>query len=145
MQFHSQHFTLSIILFRFAGLRLAISGNVPQGFGLSSSAAIEVATATALNELAHAALTPQQLAVVAQQAEHNYAGVMCGIMDQFVFSSLFSSLLSVSLFLFFFFLFISVIIEIAFFSIYIIFASVTFIIIYNKRTFKRPFNLLISI
>ena len=56
---------------------------VPFGSGLSSSAAIEVATAVALCELAGAAYDKVELAVISQRAENEYAGVNCGIMDQF--------------------------------------------------------------
>jgi galactokinase len=63
-----------------------ISGNVPRASGLSSSAALEVATATAFlgaSELTHA-LDGVQLAQAAQRAENQFVGVNCGIMDQFI-------------------------------------------------------------
>ena len=56
---------------------------VPFGSGLSSSAAIEVSTAVALCELAGVPYDKVQLAVLSQRAENKYAGVNCGIMDQF--------------------------------------------------------------
>jgi len=56
---------------------------VPFGSGLSSSAAIEVATAVALCELGGIAYEKKHLAVLSQRAENEYAGVNCGIMDQF--------------------------------------------------------------
>ena len=56
---------------------------VPFGSGLSSSASIEVATAVALCELAGVAYDKAELAVLSQRAENEYAGVNCGIMDQF--------------------------------------------------------------
>jgi galactokinase len=56
---------------------------VPIGAGLSSSAAIECATVFALNELLGTNLTRLNMLGMAQKAEHEYAGVMCGIMDQF--------------------------------------------------------------
>ncbi len=56
---------------------------VPFGSGLSSSAAIEVSTAVALCELAGVEYDKVHLAVIAQRAENEYAGVNCGIMDQF--------------------------------------------------------------
>lgn len=65
------------------GFRLAVYGDVPLGAGLSSSAAIECATAFALNELYGFGLNRRDLALLAQKAEHEFAGVKCGIMDQF--------------------------------------------------------------
>jgi galactokinase len=56
---------------------------VPFGSGLSSSASIEVATAVALCELAGVPYEKKELAVLSQRAENEYAGVNCGIMDQF--------------------------------------------------------------
>ncbi len=56
---------------------------VPFGSGLSSSAAIEVATAVTLCEFAGVAYDKVDLAVLAQKAENEYVGVNCGIMDQF--------------------------------------------------------------
>ena len=63
---------------------LFIHADLPQGAGLSSSASLEVATALALLALAGKKLEPQQLALACQRAEHTYAGVRCGIMDQTV-------------------------------------------------------------
>ena len=60
-----------------------IHSDIPIGGGLSSSAAIEVATATLLEALTGHALSPQDKALLCQQAEHKFAGVPCGIMDQF--------------------------------------------------------------
>lgn len=57
-------------------------GNVPAGAGLSSSAAIEVVTAFAMNDQLNLGLTRTQIAQICQQAEHA-CGVNCGIMDQF--------------------------------------------------------------
>ena len=65
------------------GFNLAIDGDVPLGAGLSSSAAVECATAFALNELFGLGLTKLEMVQRAQKAEHTFAGVMCGIMDQF--------------------------------------------------------------
>lgn len=56
---------------------------VPFGSGLSSSAAIEVSTIAALAILAGEKLDPVEIALAAQKAEHEYAGVNCGIMDQY--------------------------------------------------------------
>ncbi|HZZ26633.1 MAG TPA: galactokinase [Pirellulales bacterium] len=60
-----------------------ILSNVPLGGGLSSSAALEVATATLLEAMLGKSLEPVQKALLCQEAEHQYAGVPCGIMDQF--------------------------------------------------------------
>ena len=66
------------------GANLVIKGEVPIGAGLSSSAALEVATALAL--LANSGLTWSRVDVskACQRAEHEYAGTKCGIMDQFI-------------------------------------------------------------
>ena len=66
------------------GGELYITGDLPNGAGLSSSASLEVAVALALLDLAGKTLPPQKLALACQWAEHNYAGVRCGIMDQTV-------------------------------------------------------------
>jgi galactokinase len=63
---------------------LTITGNVPQGAGLSSSASLEVATATALLALAGRTMPGPEIARVCQRAENNYVGAPVGIMDQFV-------------------------------------------------------------
>ncbi|HZI01791.1 MAG TPA: galactokinase [Flavisolibacter sp.] len=65
------------------GFNLVIDGNIPIGAGLSSSAAVECATAYALNDLFQLGISKMDLVKMAQKAEHEYAGVMCGIMDQF--------------------------------------------------------------
>ena len=57
---------------------------VPFGSGLSSSAAIEVSTLAALAACAGETCNPVEIALLAQKCEHNYIGVRCGIMDQFV-------------------------------------------------------------
>ncbi len=69
--------------FQIGGFNLLIDGDVPLGAGLSSSAAVECATAFALNELFGLGLSKLQMVQTAQKAEHTFAGVMCGIMDQF--------------------------------------------------------------
>jgi len=69
---------------RAVGANLLISSDVPPGGGLGSSAAVEVAVASALSGLAGRCMEPARLARICQQAEHEYAGVHCGIMDQFV-------------------------------------------------------------
>ncbi len=58
-------------------------GDIPSGAGLSSSAALESVFGFALNEINQFGLDRLALAKVGQKAEHNYVGVMCGIMDQF--------------------------------------------------------------
>ena len=65
------------------GCDLYYDCTVPFGSGLSSSAAIEVATAVALYEYAGVAYDKVQVALLSQKAENEYAGVNCGIMDQF--------------------------------------------------------------
>ncbi|GAA4367129.1 galactokinase [Hymenobacter saemangeumensis] len=65
------------------GFDCAFGGNVPIGSGMSSSAAVECGIGYALNELLNAGLDKMELARAGQLAEHTYAGVMCGIMDQF--------------------------------------------------------------
>lgn len=65
------------------GYDLLYSGDVPQGAGLSSSAAIEVVTAFAFNDLWQAGYDRTEIARIGQRSEHEFAGVNCGIMDQF--------------------------------------------------------------
>jgi len=65
------------------GLDLLIDSTVPLGGGLSSSAALEVATATLIEAVTGMTLDPVDKALVCQRAEHDFAGVPCGIMDQF--------------------------------------------------------------
>ena len=60
-----------------------VESNVPFGGGLSSSASLEVATATLMEAMTGHMLDPIDKALLCQQAEHEYAGVPCGIMDQF--------------------------------------------------------------
>ncbi|GGO66528.1 galactokinase [Nonomuraea cavernae] len=64
------------------GADIAIDGDVPQGAGLSSSAALEVSVAAALNDLHDLGLTPMELALLGQRAENDFVGMPCGIMDQ---------------------------------------------------------------
>lgn len=65
------------------GFNLVFSGDVPRGSGMSSSAALECGTCFALNEIFDLNIPRLDMIKMAQKAEHNYAGVMCGIMDQF--------------------------------------------------------------
>jgi galactokinase len=65
------------------GFNLVIDGDVPLGAGLSSSAAVECATAFSLNELFSLGMEKLEMVKAAQRAEHEFAKVMVGIMDQF--------------------------------------------------------------
>ncbi len=69
--------------FALKGFDAALTADVPIGAGLSSSAAVECATAFALNSFFQAGFDKQTLVKMAQKAEHEFAGVQCGIMDQF--------------------------------------------------------------
>jgi galactokinase len=66
-----------------AGFNICLQGNIPLGAGLSSSAAVECAVLFAINELYNLSLTKMQMALMAQTAEHKFAGVKCGLMDMF--------------------------------------------------------------
>ncbi|MFT6868037.1 MAG: galactokinase [Cyclobacteriaceae bacterium] len=66
-----------------AGFNMVFSGDVPRGSGMSSSAALECGTCFGLNELFHLNIPKVEMVKMSQMAEHNYAGVKCGIMDQF--------------------------------------------------------------
>lgn len=59
------------------------AGNIPGGAGMSSSAALENSFVYGLNELFNLGLSKEDMILVSQKAEHNYAGVKCGIMDQY--------------------------------------------------------------
>lgn len=65
------------------GIDAAIKGSVPQGSGLSSSAALEVSTGLFAVEAHGLKLGKRDVALIGQRAENNYMGVACGIMDQF--------------------------------------------------------------
>ncbi len=65
-------------------LDIAFMSTVPLGGGLSSSAALEVCTATLMEAATGKAIDPIEKALLAQKAEHDFAGVPCGIMDQFI-------------------------------------------------------------
>lgn len=65
------------------GFEGILYGNVPLGAGLSSSAALEVALALGLQTIFSFPMTPEAMAELCQHVEHEYAGVQCGIMDQF--------------------------------------------------------------
>jgi len=65
------------------GCNIAIDGDVPIGSGLSSSAALECAAATGFNKVFECGIEPMEIALIAQKAEQDFAGVMVGIMDPF--------------------------------------------------------------
>ena len=69
--------------YKLVGCDILYDCTVPFGSGLSSSAAIEVATAYALARMGDNPIDKVALAVISQRAENNYCGVNCGIMDQF--------------------------------------------------------------
>ena len=69
--------------YKIEGFNAVIDSTLPYGGGLASSAALEVAAATLLETIAGPALEPIEKALLCQQAEHEFAGVPCGIMDQF--------------------------------------------------------------
>ncbi|MER5181801.1 galactokinase [Streptomyces sp. NPDC002896] len=64
------------------GADIHLASTVPTGAGLSSSAALEVVTALALNDLFELGLSRPELAKLAQRAENDFVGVPCGVMDQ---------------------------------------------------------------
>ncbi|MDR2680139.1 MAG: galactokinase [Tannerella sp.] len=68
---------------KIAGFNTAFAGDVPLGAGMSSSAALESTYAFALNDMFNLGIDKFELAKIGQATEHNYCGVMCGIMDQF--------------------------------------------------------------
>jgi len=65
------------------GFDVLYYGDIPNGSGLSSSASLEVLTATMINVLAGGDIAPIQLVQLSQKAENEFVGVNCGIMDQF--------------------------------------------------------------
>jgi galactokinase len=65
------------------GFAAVVASDVPIGGGLSSSASLEVATATLVEAITGKSLDPKAKALLCQRAEHDFAGVPCGIMDQF--------------------------------------------------------------
>lgn len=66
------------------GMNLAVAGNIPLGAGLSSSAALEMATAYMLQALHGFALPPMETVRLCQRTENEFVGVNCGIMDQYI-------------------------------------------------------------
>ncbi|MGG4609704.1 galactokinase [Providencia sp. Me31A] len=70
--------------FSFSGCDIAVSGNVPQGAGLSSSASLEVVIAQTVKALYQLDISQQEIALNGQQAENQFVGCNCGIMDQLI-------------------------------------------------------------
>jgi galactokinase len=68
----------------FFGADIAITGNVPQGAGLSSSASLEVAIGETFRGLFNLPMTKAEVALNGQEAENQFVGCQCGIMDQMV-------------------------------------------------------------
>ena len=64
------------------GFDAIVHSTVPTGGGLSSSAALETATAVSIEAITDTKIDPIRRAKLCQQAEHEYAGVPCGLMDQ---------------------------------------------------------------
>jgi len=62
---------------------IVFGGDIPNGSGMSSSAALENSVVFGLNELFELGLTKEEMIFISQKAEHNYVGVNCGIMDQY--------------------------------------------------------------
>ena len=70
--------------FEFSGADIAVTGNVPQGAGLSSSAALEVVIGQTFKELYSLNISQAEIALNGQQAENEFVGCNCGIMDQMI-------------------------------------------------------------
>jgi len=70
--------------FELPGVNAVISGDIPVGSGLSSSAAVEVAAAYVWQVLSGFSMSRVELALLCQQAENEFVGMKCGIMDQFI-------------------------------------------------------------
>jgi galactokinase len=70
--------------YNLSGLEAVITGNIPLGAGLSSSAAMEVAMAMAFEAAGGLRIDPAEMALICQKAENQFVGVNCGIMDQFI-------------------------------------------------------------
>ncbi|WP_022941633.1 galactokinase [Psychromonas hadalis] len=70
--------------YQFSGADIVVSGNVPQGAGLSSSAALEVVIGQTFKTLYDLKITQQEIALNGQKAENEFVGCNCGIMDQLI-------------------------------------------------------------
>lgn len=68
----------------FSGVDISVSGNVPQGAGLSSSAALEVVIGQTLKTLFNLRISQAEIALIGQKAENQFVGCNCGIMDQMI-------------------------------------------------------------
>ncbi|QXF36144.1 galactokinase [Photorhabdus luminescens] len=68
----------------FNGADIVVAGNVPQGAGLSSSAALETVIGETIKTLYHLAISQTEIALNGQQAENEFVGCHCGIMDQLI-------------------------------------------------------------
>ncbi|NMU28406.1 galactokinase, partial [Vibrio parahaemolyticus] len=66
------------------GADISVSGNVPQGAGLSSSAALEVVIGQTFKVLFNLEISQTEIALNGQQAENEFVGCNCGIMDQMI-------------------------------------------------------------
>jgi galactokinase len=69
--------------YKVGGFNCVFGGDIPLGAGMSSSAALECATAFSLNELFGLKMDPLTMVKLSQKAENEFVGVKCGIMDQF--------------------------------------------------------------
>lgn len=70
--------------YSFTGADIAVTGNVPQGAGLSSSAALEVVIGQTFKVLFNLGISQAEIALNGQQAENEFVGCNCGIMDQMI-------------------------------------------------------------
>lgn len=70
--------------YEFQGMDISVSGNVPQGAGLSSSAALEVVIGQTVKVLYNLEISQAQIALNGQEAENKFVGCQCGIMDQMI-------------------------------------------------------------
>ncbi|OAJ92495.1 galactokinase [Vibrio bivalvicida] len=70
--------------YEFSGADISVSGNVPQGAGLSSSAALEVVIGQTFKVLYNLEISQAEIALNGQQAENEFVGCNCGIMDQMI-------------------------------------------------------------
>ena len=74
---------LQILRKQVGNFNAVFAGNIPEGAGMSSSAALENGFVYGLNKLFNLGLSKHEMILVSQKAEHNFAGVKCGIMDQY--------------------------------------------------------------
>ncbi|MEW6455689.1 MAG: galactokinase [Acidobacteriota bacterium] len=70
--------------YKLKGMNALIEGNIPIGSGLSSSAALEVASALAFKTINNLEIENTKMALLCQRAENEFVGMKCGIMDQFI-------------------------------------------------------------